>query len=123
MFKRRLITTVTGLAGVALGSTIDHLVGFQKSYIAIVIASILAFYWIVEFVFDIVYFYMFYDDEFNLWIAQKVNRTTITYEEIQAKRKYYLKQFKRSRRKNAFSLYMRLIFAMGVFIFFVINLF
>ena len=96
MFKRRFITTISALAGVGIGCIIDSYAGFPKNYIAITIASLLAFYWVVEFIIDTVYFCMFYDDEFQLFIAQKVNKTLVTYEEVKAKEKYYLKEFKRT---------------------------
>jgi len=76
----------------------------------------------IEFLIDLIYYHYFYDDEFEMFVAEKVNKTSLTYEEIMAKKKYYLKEFKR-KRKGKFPLYVKLFLAMGLFIFLIVCLF
>ena len=122
MFKRRLIVTCAICIALIIGVVIDNFTGFDKGYFAISIAAILAGYWTVEFLIDLIYYHYFYDDEFKMFVAEKINKTSLTYDEIMAKEKYYYKEFKR-KRKGKFSLWVKLLFGMGLFIFLIVCLF
>ena len=122
MFKRRLIISASLVLLVIIGSIIDAHTGFKTGYFAIGAATALAAYWIYEFLLDLICYSMDYDNEFKLYIAEKVNKTRLTYEDIKAKEKYYFKEFKRSRLKGRLYRFMKLALAMGVFIFLVVCL-
>ena len=123
MFKRRVIVTASLVVALILGVVIDSFTGFDKGYFAISVAIALSGYYMIEFLIDIIYYSYLYDDEFKIFIAEKVNKTSLSYEEIMQNKKYYLKEFKRSRRKGKFSYWIRLTFAMGLFIFLIVCLF
>ncbi len=123
MFKRRVIVTASLVVALILGVVIDSFTGFDKGYFAISVAIALSAYYMIEFLIDIIYYSYLYDDEFKIFIAEKVNKTSLSYEEIMQKKKYYLKEFKRSRRRGKFSYWIRLLFAMGLFIFLIVCLF
>lgn len=122
MFKRRVISTCAICTALIIGVVIDNFTGFDKGYFAISVAALLAGYWMIEFLLDLIYYHFFYDDEFKMYVAEKINKTQLTYDEIMAKEKYYLKEFKK-KRKGKFSLYVKFFFAMGLFIFLVVCLF
>lgn len=123
MFKRRIITTTTlGLLTI-IGSIVDRFTGFAKGYFAIAFASVLAGYWMFEFLIDLIYYSYDCEEEFKIYVAEKVNKTTLSYEEIMQNKKYYLKEFKRKRRGGKFLQYVKLFFCMGLFIFLVTCLF
>ena len=123
MFKRRLITTASLVLALIVGAIVDTHAGFAIGYFAISIAMVLSLYWSVEFIIDLVCFYIYYQDDYNIYIAEKVNKTKLTYEEIKERNKQYLKEFKRSRWKGKFYGYMKIFFAFGIFIFFLTSLF
>ena len=100
MFKRRVIVTASLVVALILGVVIDSFTGFDKGYFAISVAIALSAYYMIEFLIDIIYYSYLYDDEFKIFIAEKVNKTSLSYEEIMQNKKYYLKEFKRSRRKG-----------------------
>ena len=106
-----------------LGSLIDHLCGFDKGYFAVSLAALFAGYWIVEFLIDLISYYMFYENDYKIFIAEKVNKTMLNYDDIMAKEKYYFKEFKRTRVKGKLYGYTKVIFTMGLFIFLVVCLF
>ena len=121
--KRKIIVTSSLVLGIIISSIIDRSIGFEKGYIAISFAAILSAYWTVEFLIDLVYYYWFYEQDFNLFIAEKVNKTNLTYDDIIQRIDFYFKEFKRTRLKGKFYGYMKLFFAMGLFIFLVTCLF
>lgn len=123
MFKRRVIVTASLVIALIIGVVIDHFTGFDKGYFAISVAILLSGYYIVEFLIDIISYSYLYDDEFKIFVAEKVNKTSLSYDEVMQNKKYYLKEFKRSRRKGKFAYWIRLTFAMGLFIFLIVCLF
>lgn len=123
MRKRRLFVTLALVGLLVICSIVDRFTGFEKGYFAIGTAIALAGYWIVEFLIDLIYFSYCYDEDYKIFIAEKVNKTVLTYEDIKAKNEYYFKEFKRSRRKEKFYYYLNLFLTMGVFIFLIVCLF
>ena len=117
MFKRRLIVTSSFILVLIIASIVDRYTGFKIGYFAISTAAALAAYWIVEFLIDLIYYSYDVNNEFQLYIAEKVNKTMLNYDDIKAKEKFYYKEFKRSRRKGKWPRFLKLIFAMGIFIF------
>lgn len=122
MFKRRVIVTASIVFALIIGVVVDNFTGFDKGYFAISAAIVLAGYYMVEFLIDIISYSYLYDDEFKLFVAEKVNKTSLSYDDIMKNKKYYLKEFKRSRRKGKFSYWVRLFFAIGLFIFLIVCL-
>ena len=123
MFKRRFIVTCSLILALIIGAIIDNIAGFQKGYFAICIASVASAYWVVEFLLDLILYYFSYESTFKLYVAEKVNRTTLSHEEIMKRRKPFYKEFKRLMLRGKLYGYLKLFFAMGLFILFVVSIF
>ena len=123
MFKRKFIVTCAGATAILIGSLIDSFAAFEKGYFAISLSALLAGYWIVEFIIDYMYYALVYEDDYKIFLAEKVNKTMLSMEDIKLKESYYLKEFKRTRIKGKFYGFTKIIFAMGLFIFLVVCMF
>lgn len=123
MIKRRVIVSAILAFFLVLGSFIDKWAGFSKSYFAISFASVICLYWIAEFIIDTIEYYKTYKPEFQLYVAEKVNKTDLSYEIIMSKKNYYYRQFKKSKLGGKFYQYVKIFFAFGLAIVFFSYLF
>ncbi len=123
MFKRRIVVSFAIIVAIIIGSIVDNFTGFGKGYFAISFAALGTGYWLVEFLIDLIYYYFGYDEDFKIFVAEKINKTNLSYEDIMAKKKYYYKEFKRTKSKGKFFEFVKVFFAMGLFIFLVVCLF
>lgn len=123
MFKRRFIATACGILLLILGLIIDKSVGFERNYFVISFFALLIGFWLFEFVFDLVLYKKNYEYEFKIFVAEKVNKTDLSYDQIMDKRKYYYKEFKRTKLKGKLYEYFKVCFTMGLFILLVVYLF
>ena len=76
-----------------------------------------------EFVLDLMLYKKAYEEEFKMYVAEKVNKTDLSYDQIMSKRKYYYREFKRKKLRGKLYQYLKLFFAMGIFILLVVCLF
>jgi len=123
MFKRRFIVTCSLLFALIIGSIIDNAVGFEKGYLAISIAALACGYWIVEFLIDLILYYFSYESGFKFYVAEKVNKTNLSHDDIMKRKKHFYKEFKRTMLKGKLYEYLKLFFAMGLFILLIVSLF
>lgn len=123
MFKRRIICSIIAILLLVLCSFIDRWAGFSKGYFAISAAIVASIYFFVEFILDTIDYYKSYKPEFKIFVAEKVNKTDLTYDMIMSKKKYYYKQFKRTKLGGLLYQYVKLSFVFGIMIIFFVYLF
>ena len=123
MIKRRVLVSLLCIILIVLGSLFDKWAGFFRSYFAISFAAATSIYWFVEFILDTIAYYKTYKPEFEVYVVEKVNKTDLSYDMIMSKKKYYYKQFKKTKLGGKFYEYVKLFFALGLIIMFIYYLF
>lgn len=84
------------------------------SYFALVFSCLFCLFWLVMFIIDYIdEFRKIDEDEFQLYVAELVNSTTLTRQQIESDRKTYIQKFKKTKRKQKLVAILKIMFVVG----------
>lgn len=113
--KKFLITLLAVILIIVCGALKNVWAGFV--YFALVFSCLISLYWAVILIINYINrFHKQIEKEFNLYIAQKINKSNLTLEDVEKNRKAYLKKFSRSKWKEKSIEIAKTAFCLGLFI-------
>lgn len=113
--KKFLITLLAVILIIVCGALKNVWAGFV--YFALVFSCLISLYWAVILIINYINrFHKQIEKEFNLYIAQKINKSNLTLEDVEKNRKAYLKKFSRSKWKEKSIEIAKIAFCLGLFI-------
>lgn len=122
-FMRKFIVTCSLLAIILTVGLVEYYcISWEKSYLLISFVAVFFAYWGVEFVLDYVQSKADYEDRFQYFAAEQVNKYNISMEEIQKNKKKYFSKFKRSIMRERWWQYGKIALCFGIFIALVVAL-